>query len=82
MSLDTKASIPLIDLSDISLILQDNEINKDKFISLGLSLGRALQTCGFAYLVNHGIRSECVRQCMDQWSNFFALPAETKRRFR
>ena len=74
------SSIPIIDVSNISMLNVD--VAKRSFRAAGSELSRALATCGFAYLVGHGIPDSIIEQCMQQSELFFKLPREEKAKFR
>ena len=55
----TKETIPVIDISSISL--DKGNLKSEQFSEVSYHLAQALSTWGFAYLKNHGIPAQQVR---------------------
>ena len=72
--------IPIIDLNPISLIHVD--VASKKYEEIGKLLSQALKTHGFAYLKNHGIPPDIVKNTFKQSRNFFSLPDSQKIKYR
>ena len=67
--------IPSLDLADF---LSDDEQLRHKFVQ---DLGNAYTHIGFVAIKNHGLSDELVAQLYDVFTQFFALPAETKKNY-
>ena len=73
-------AIPVIDISCISLKNVDPAYRN--YEELGTRLCKALSTCGFAYLSNHGIPERTVSECKAVSEKFFNLPSDVKLKYR
>ena len=72
----TKETIPVIDISSISL--DKENLKSEQFSEVSYHLAQALSTWGFAYLKNHGIPKQAIKSCFQQSKEFFALPQNLK----
>src|ERR1700744_6665098 len=71
-------STPDIPLLDISAWRDGTPAQRGH---LAARMDQALRQSGFLLIENHGVPSELRRRIRDQARMFFALPAETKRRY-
>lgn len=73
--------IPVIDVSAISLNVPEYNVQDRGYQDVGDKLCAALASCGFAYLKNHGIDSQTVKECMTQAKEFFSMPQPIKAKY-
>ena len=71
--------IPVIDVSRIALTISSPEV--DDYQQVASNLAQALSTWGFAYLTNHGVDQNTVKNCFNQSRHFFKLPQHIKDNF-
>lgn len=69
----------MIDVSRIALTISSPEV--DDYQQVASNLAQALSTWGFAYLTNHGVDQNTVKNCFNQSRNFFKLPQHIKDNF-
>ena len=69
------AGIPTL---DIRAFIDGDEKEKSAFAA---ALGEAYETIGFAAIHGHGIPDNLISRLYSESEGFFALPAETKRRY-
>jgi len=74
-----ECNIPVIDVSPIALTISSPQV--DDYQQVASNLAKALSTWGFAYLTNHGVDQNTVKNCFNQSKNFFKLPQHIKDNF-
>ncbi|XP_017035925.1 uncharacterized protein [Drosophila kikkawai] len=72
-TLVSRSAVPIIDLAHCGKSL----VNR-----VGQQLHKAFTEKGIAFLVNHGISEEKIKNVWDQFDNFLDLPAEVQDRYR
>ncbi|KAH8337218.1 hypothetical protein KR059_003348 [Drosophila kikkawai] len=72
-TLVSRSAVPIIDLAHCGKSL----VNR-----VGQQLHKAFTENGIAFLVNHGISEEKIKNVWDQFDNFLDLPAEVQDRYR
>jgi isopenicillin N synthase-like dioxygenase len=77
--LQVEDQIPVIDVSSISL--RNVDVATGNYEALGKTLCNVLSTCGFAYLINHGIPDMAVHECVAESKKFFKLPPAVKEKY-
>ena len=68
-------SIPIVDLSNFTSC---NNETKQQFVH---ELGKAFEEVGFVSIKNHGVSQELIDAYYEAVKKFFALPAETKKKY-
>lgn len=68
--------VPIIDISP----LRDADADPTALRAVVSQIGEACKTCGFFYVVGHGVKLSLQQQLQDGAEKYFALPRDAKRR--